>query len=251
MSRSPYLVGRITRTAPAGSRGISIDLDLRIRAQPGQFVMVWLPRVDEKPFSLVCDDPVSLTVVRVGPFTERMQRLRPGEALFLRGPLGNGFSLAGERPLLIGGGCGAAPLAFLAKRLREEGCSVTVALGARTGADLLLAERFAALGTRLIVSTDDGSLGERGLVTDVAGRLLTEELYDHVYACGPAPMLDRVSELCRARGVPAQISQEAYMRCGTGICGSCDCGGGRLVCRDGPVFPVAPQHAMADTRPRG
>lgn len=251
MACSPYLVGRITRTAPAGSRGISIELDLRIRAQPGQFVMVWLPRVDEKPFSLVSDDPISLAIVRVGPFTERMQRVRPGETLFLRGPLGNGFSLAGERPLLIGGGCGAAPLAFLAKRLREEGCPVTVVLGARTGAELLLAERFAALGARLIVSTDDGSLGERGLVTDVASRLLIGESYDHVYACGPARMLERVGELCRARGIPAQVSLEAYMRCGIGICGSCDCGGARLVCRDGPVFPVAPERAMDDARPRG
>lgn len=230
--------GRILRVAAAGSHGVTLELDLKLGARPGQFVMAWLPRVDEKPFSLVSDDPVTLTVVRVGPFSERIQHMGPGEVLYLRGPLGNGFSLAGERPLLIAGGCGAAPLAFLARRLGAEGRRVTVALGARTARELLLSERFERAGARLAVCTDDGTAGCRGLVTDLAARLLEDGRHDFVYACGPRPMLERVAELCRRQQVPGELSWEAYMRCGIGVCGSCDRGDGRLVCRDGPVFPA-------------
>jgi dihydroorotate dehydrogenase electron transfer subunit len=236
MAPSSHLAGRIVHVSEAGSRGVTIELDLRLEARPGQFVMVWLPGVDEKPFSLVDDDPATLTVVRVGPFTERMQRLRPGGQVYLRGPLGNGFSLAGERPLLVGGGCGAAPLAFLAKLLRGAGLPVTVALGAQTGRELLLEERFAGLGASLLVTTEDGSAGEQGLVTEAAVRRLAAGQHDQVYACGPEPMLARVVELCRTYSVPGELSWEAYMRCGIGVCGSCDRGDGLLVCRDGPVF---------------
>ena len=236
MTGSTHTAARVRRVMAAGSRGVTIELDLRLEARPGQFVMVWLPRVNEKPFSLVDDSPVTLTVVRVGPFTERMQHLQPGDVLYLRGPLGNGFSLQGERPLLVGGGCGAAPLAFLSQRLLGAGRAVTVALGARTGSELLLGERFRQQGARLLVSTDDGSEGEQGLVTAIAERQLASQGHDYVYACGPEPMLERVSALCRRYGVAGELSWEAYMRCGIGVCGSCDRGDGLLVCRDGPVF---------------
>ncbi len=233
-----HLAARVRQVIPASAHSVAIELDLQLVAQPGQFVMAWLPRVDEKPFSLTDSDPVTLAVVEVGPFTARMQRLQPGDALYLRGPFGRGFSLAGERPLLVGGGSGAAALAFLARRLREAGRPATAILGARTASELLLADRFTALGAGLLLCTDDGSAGERGLVTDALARLLGRGAHDRVYACGPAPMLERVAELCRACGVPGEVSREAYMRCGLGICGSCDCGGGQLVCRDGPVFAI-------------
>ncbi len=238
MVNDRHVAARVRQVTPAGVHGVTIELEARLAAQPGQFVMTWLPRVDEKPFSLVDGDPVTLAVVQVGPFSARMQRLRPGDTLYLRGPLGRGFSLAGERPLLVGGGSGAAALAFLARRLLEAGRPVTVALGARTAAELMLLERFRACGAGLLLSTDDGSAGERGLVTDLAERRLAEGRHDHVYACGPAAMLEKVAELCRACGVSGEVSREAYMRCGIGICGSCDCGEGQLVCRDGPVFSL-------------
>ena len=238
MRAEVHHVGRVAQVAEAGSRGVTLVLDLRLEAQPGQFVMVWLPRVDEKPFSLVDADPVTLTIVRVGPFTERMQHLRAGQPLYLRGPLGSGFSLAGERPLLVAGGAGAAPLAFLAKRLCEAGRSVTVALGGATVDELLLAERFRACGAQVLVSTDDGSAGIQGLVTELAAQRLATGGHDRVYACGPAAMLRQIEPLCRAYSVPGELSWEAYMRCGIGVCGSCDRGDGLLVCRDGPVFRV-------------
>lgn len=238
MAPSPYSAARVKAVSPAGARGVTIELDLQLAARAGQFVMVWLPRQDEKPFSLVDDDPVTLTVVPVGPFSERLQQVQPGDELYLRGPLGNGFSLRGERPLLIGGGCGAAPLAFLAQRLRAAGRPATVALGARTAGDLVLERHLETLAARLLISSDDGSAGRQGLVTEVAERLLAEGEHDRVYACGPVSMLERVTELCHAFGLPGELSWEAYMRCGIGVCGSCDRGDGLLVCRDGPVFHV-------------
>ena len=238
MAPSAHLAGRLLRVSPAGSRVVTLELDLSLAARPGQFVMVWLPGVDEKPFSLVSDDPVTLTVLRVGPFTERMQRLREGDVLYLRGPLGNGFSLSGGNPLLVAGGCGAAPLAFLARRLGETGRRVTVALGARSRDELLLVDSFTRYGAELCLSTEDGTAGERGLVTELARRLLAQGRHDRVYACGPAPMLERVAELCRQHRLAGELSWEAYMRCGIGVCGSCDRGDGLLVCRDGPVFPA-------------
>jgi dihydroorotate dehydrogenase electron transfer subunit len=238
MPPSTHLTGRVVRVEPAGARGVTIVSDIRLSAQPGQFVMLWLPRVDEKPFSLVDDAPVTLTVVPVGPVTRRLQRLQPGDALHVRGPLGRGFSLAGERPLLVAGGSGAAPLAFLASRLAQAGRRVTVALGARAAGELLLLERFRAAGGRLWITTEDGSEGERGLVVSAVERLLVHGECDRVYACGPAAMLERVATLCRQYGVPGEASYEAYMRCGIGVCGSCDRGDGLLVCRDGPVFEL-------------
>ncbi len=236
MAPSVHLTGRVVRVEPAGHRGVTIVSDVPLSARPGQFVMLWVPRMDEKPFSLVADSPLTLAVVPVGPVTGRLQRLQPGDPLYVRGPLGRGFSLDGKRPLLVAGGSGAAPLAFLASRLAETGREVTVALGARSADELLLVERYQAAGARLWITTEDGSAGERGLVVSVAERLLANGGCDRVYACGPVPMLERVAALCRLYGVPGEASYEAYMRCGIGVCGSCDRGDGLLVCRDGPVF---------------
>jgi dihydroorotate dehydrogenase electron transfer subunit len=210
-------------------------LEAAVEADPGQFIMVWLPRVNEKPFSLVDADPVTITVARVGPFTEKLHQLRIDDRIWFRGPLGRGFELRGERILLIGGGYGVAPLAFLAQRAVGAGRRVTAVIGAQSRADLVFPQRFAELGCSVALTTDDGSAGVRGLATDVADSLLERGEADAVYACGPEAMLDRVLELCRSHGLSCQLSLEKYMRCGLGVCGSCQ-RGGMLVCRDGPVF---------------
>ena len=221
-------------------------LEATVEADPGQFIMVWLPRTDEKPFSLVNADPVAITVARVGPFTEKLHRLRIDDRIWFRGPLGRGFELRGKRILLIGGGYGVAPLAFLARRAVGARRRVTAVIGARSRADLVFPQRFAELGCSVVLATKDGSAGVRGLATDVAESLLEQGEADAVYACGPEAMLDRVLELCRSYGLFCQLSLEKYMRCGLGVCGSCQ-RGGMLVCHDGPVFacgatvpPVAP-----------
>ena len=206
-----------------------------IEAQPGQFVMLWLPGVDEKPFSIAGVGPLMLTISRAGPFSQAIGDLPVGEKVWVRGPFGRGYSLTAARTLLVGGGYGAAPLHFLAGVLLSRGGSVEVALGARASDDLLFVKRFAALGIPCHVATEDGSHGARGRVTDVVGPLLRSGAFRRLCACGPEGMLDALAGLCRENRTPAELSYEAYLRCGIGICGSCECAHG-LACKDGPVF---------------
>jgi dihydroorotate dehydrogenase electron transfer subunit len=231
---------RIVEITDESPRVRTFVCDLSLEAEPGQFVMTWLPGVDEKPFSLVRADPVTLTVARAGPFTGILHGLAPGDSLWLRGPLGNAFTLPDfkARILLIAGGYGVAPLHFLAERALAAGHQVAAVIGAQTAADVVFPRRFAALGTPVTITTDDGSLGERGLVTVAADRMLAEAEYHAVYACGPETMLEAVESQVRAHSLPAQLSYERYMRCGFGVCGSC-ARKGWLVCADGPVRELA------------
>ena len=217
-------------------------LDGRVEADPGQFVMAWLPGIDEKPFSLSGADPIAITVARVGPFTTAMHELSAGDRLWLRGPYGRGFSVCDGASMVICGGCGAAPLHYLAQVARRLGRTVHVVLGARTAEGLVFQDRDAALGCAVHIATDDGSAGHKGTSIDLAVSLLDERdpAIEALYACGPEPMLDAVQLLAQERGLPCQLSHEAYMRCGLGVCGSC-ARDGRLVCRDGPVFERLPR----------
>ncbi len=227
---------RVQRNLALNYRTRTLVLDLRLpQVQPGQFVMVWVPGLDEKPYSLAGADPLTLTVAQVGPFSSALQQLRPGDRLGIRGPFGHGFTLQGRHALLVGGGYGVAPLAFLAEKLLSSGREVTAAVGARTAADLLLLSTFIDLGAHLEVTTDDGSAGAPGPVTGAVQEILRRQPIDVLYACGPNGMIDALAEISAAAGIPAQLSREAYMRCGTGVCGSCE-HNGLLVCRDGPVF---------------
>jgi len=212
-----------------------LRLDATIHAEPGQFCLLWLPGLDEKPFSLLEPAPLSFAVAAVGPFSRALHRLRPGDAVWFRGPFGNGFRPAGEDHLLVGGGYGAAPLLFLARRLRAAGGRVRAVLGARTAAELLLVEALREAGAVVSVTTEDGSAGARGLVTAVVGPMVAAQRPDTLYACGPHGMLRALEALALAAGLPAQLSWEAYMRCGMGLCGSCE-HEGMLLCADGPVL---------------
>jgi dihydroorotate dehydrogenase electron transfer subunit len=216
-------------------------------AEPGQFIMLWLPGVDEKPMSIACPAPLTVTVARVGPFSTALHQRQAGDKVGWRGPYGRGFSLYEDRPiLLISGGCGVGPMYFLATRAAARELSVTVALGAQTALDLPYVEQFRALGVDLHLATDDGSTGHRGYVTELANQL-TNQLTNQpaIYACGPEPMLVALHRLCRTRGIPGQFSLERYMKCGFGICGQCALDG-YLVCQDGPVFDVEQLDSLQD-----
>jgi dihydroorotate dehydrogenase electron transfer subunit len=219
-------------------------------AKPGQFCMLWLPGLDEKPFSIAGPDPLMFTVSSVGPFSEALQAISRGGTLWVRGPFGTGWTARPGRALLAGGGYGAAPLYFLARKLRDAGAEVEAALGARTSSGLLFIDRFGGLGLPVHVATEDGSAGTRGRVTDVAAPLLSGGRFDRLYACGPEAMLEALRAQCREAGVDAELSHEAYMRCGVGICGSCE-HDSRLVCRDGPVFrvPAGREHGVPPAIP--
>jgi dihydroorotate dehydrogenase electron transfer subunit len=221
-------------------------LDGEMQAVPGQFVMAWLPGLDEKPFSLSECAPIALTVDRVGPFTAAMHGLQAGDCIWLRGPFGQGFALCQGPLLIVSGGCGVAPLHYLAQVARQAGRQVLAVLGARTAQGLIFADRFGGMGCSVAIATDDGSAGEKGTAIDVASSVLQQEAVqvDTLYACGPEAMLQAAYRLAQLGGLPCQLSYEAYMRCGIGVCGSC-ARGGCLVCRDGPVFrqpPAVPDH---------
>jgi dihydroorotate dehydrogenase electron transfer subunit len=205
--------------------------------------MLWLPRFDEKPFSLVNANPVTLMITAVGPFTRLLHEKQPGDKIWLRGPFGQGYTVpTTQRCLaLVGGGYGVAPLYWLAHTQLEQATTIHVLIGARTAADLLYTERFQALPqTNLSVhqTTEDGSAGQQGRVTDVLQPLLAAGKIDGIYACGPHGMLAALARLGQQHKVPGQLSWEAYMRCGIGICGSCE-HEGKVLCLDGPVLKTA------------
>lgn len=213
----------------------TIFLNTAIKADPGQFIMLWLPGVEEKPFSVsYIGKELGVTAQGRGPYTEKLlSDVEEGMLLGVRGPYGNGFDISGiKKACVIGGGCGAAPVAPLAELL-----PIPVAIvGARTNTELLFTKRLNSC-SHLYITTDDGSAGEKGFATDALQQLVGEKhmKFDAVFACGPEVMMQKVFEICEAHKVQCQLSLERYMICGFGICGSCACDG-KLVCKDGPVF---------------
>lgn len=206
---------------------------------PGQFVNLALPgKFLRRPVS-ICDwngEGLTLLVKEAGAGTRELVRLPAGTKLDTLSGLGNGFDIAqaDESAVLVGGGIGLAPLYGLAKRLMASGRAPTVVLGFRSKADAFYLDKFAALGCRTELATEDGSLGTRGFVTDV---LKTLPNCRYVCACGPTPMLKAVCALPQITG--GQFSFEARMACGFGACVGCTIetkNGLRRVCKDGPVF---------------
>ncbi len=227
----------------------TLVLDGAVAAMPGQFAMAWLPRFDEKPFSLVNADPVTVMITAVGPFTRLVHELRVGDKLWVRGPFGHGFRLPATpgHIALAGGGYGVAPLFWLAQQAVAAGHQVTAVIGARTAADLLYLDRFATLPVErctVVATTEDGTAGVPGRVTAPLEPLLQRRAVAGLYACGPHGMLHALDGLCRRTGVPGQLSWEAYMRCAIGICGACE-HGGAVLCMDGPVLATAPAQPVA------
>jgi dihydroorotate dehydrogenase electron transfer subunit len=238
---------KISRIQGENSYTKTFVLDGTVEADPGQFVMAWLPGLEDKPFSLAGADPITLTVAAVGPFSRALHQLKVGDWLWVRGPLGRGYDLPpaaapGEPVLLIGGGYGVAPLLFLARRALAGGYHVLAIIGARSESDLILIKEFAALGVSLWLTTEDGSRGQKGRVTDVISLALAAAPAQPktTCACGPMGMLLAVAARCAAENIPVQLGWEAHMRCGIGLCGSCEVGAGWLTCLDGPVFPFDP-----------
>jgi dihydroorotate dehydrogenase electron transfer subunit len=211
----------------------------KLNAKPGQFIMLWLPGVDEKPFSVSYqdDERFAVTVFKIGSFTEKLFELRPGDKAGIRGPYGNPFTLRGQTAALVGGGCGAAPLGFLADELRKRRVKLYYIIGAKTKECLLFETRMKYAGVKTYFATDDGSKGHHGYTTDVLKKLLKKKKIDMVYTCGPEIMMKIVAEICEKADVPCEISMERHMKCGFGICGQCCIDhSGERVCKEGPVF---------------
>ena len=215
--------------------------------RPGQFLMIWIPGVDEKPYTVSYHTPdrFAVTIEAKGLFSNRAVTLEKGDLVGIRGPFGNGFERVPDRKAaVVAGGCGMAPLATLAEKLPRETLFIH---GARSKAYLLYPERF---DQDRQFCTDDGSFGHHGLVTDLlekeiaAGRPL-----DMVYTCGPEIMMHAVFKICEKAGIPCQASLERYMRCGFGLCGACVCSD-QVVCKDGPIFGSEELRQMKDFNTR-
>lgn len=215
---------------------------------PGQFVEV---RVDGTPSTMLRrpisinnvvpeDNEIWLLVHNVGDGTDWMARRQPGDTLNCVLPLGNGFTLpaAGERPLLVGGGVGTAPLLNLGRRCAELGATPVFLLGAKTEADLMQLDEFEKVG-RVCITTEDGSRGERGFVTNHS--VLQSETFTRIQVCGPKPMMMAVAKYAASCAVECEVSLENMMACGLGACLCCvekTVKGNLCVCKDGPVFNI-------------
>lgn len=216
---------------------------------PGQFVEV---RVDNSPTTFL-RRPISISfvdrsrnelwllVAAIGDGTRAMASLEVGSRLNCLLPLGNGFTMpssASERVLLVGGGVGVAPLLYMGAEMRRCGCEPTFLLGARRSADLLLLDHFRRYG-RVFVTTEDGSAGERGFVTNHS--VLQSEHFDRIQTCGPKPMMVAVARYAAAAGIDCEASLENMMACGVGACLCCvekTTEGNLCVCKEGPVFNI-------------
>jgi dihydroorotate dehydrogenase electron transfer subunit len=218
--------------------------------RPGQFVEV---RIDNSP-STFLRRPISINFVdrdknelwlliqQVGEGTRRMATYQVGETVNLLIPLGNGFTIPDNfgisRLLLIGGGVGVAPLLYLGDVLKQAGFEPVFLLGARSKDDLMQLSAFQLRGT-VYVTTEDGSMGEKGYVTDHS--VLQTESFDRIYTCGPKPMMVAVSKYAVSKDIACEVSLENTMACGIGACLCCveqTIEGHKCVCTEGPVFNI-------------
>lgn len=217
--------------------------------KPGQFVEV---RIDgsqstflRRPISINFVDYAAnelwLLVALVGDGTRQLAKLAPGQTLNCVLPLGNGFTMpnsASERLLLVGGGVGVAPLLYMGAVMKNRGIEPTFLLGARSESDLLQLDIFNRYG-RVYITTEDGTAGEKGFVTNHS--VLNGEHFDRIATCGPKPMMMAVARYAAKAGVDCEVSLENMMACGLGACLCCvekTVEGNLCVCKDGPVFNI-------------
>lgn len=230
-------VGTLTLRAPR----------IAATVRPGQFVHVRISTgrdfILRRPFSVhrAAGDGIELLYQVLGAGTRALAEKQRGDVMDAVGPLGHGWEVpeAVSHALLVAGGLGAAPLGMLADELAHRGVAATVALGAPTAERLLAREGFERVARRVEVSTDDGSEGRRGLVTELVEDLLVEDRPDVVYVCGPEIMSRTVAGQAAKAGIACQVSLERLMACGVGACLSCvvaTTSGQKRACVDGPVF---------------
>lgn len=214
--------------------------------KPGQFVQIKIEGSHEtflrRPFSVHDVDyesnNIKLLIQVAGSGTEYLSKLRQGDSLNLVYPLGNSFTipLAEEKVLLVGGGCGIAPLLFLAKSIKSAGCHPDILLGFRDRERIIEYDQYSEYG-RVFLTTQDGSEGEKGLVTDHF--ILKEKEYQRIYCCGPESMMKAIAALGRIKHSECEVSLENLMACGIGVCLCCvvdTVNGNICTCTEGPVF---------------
>ena len=246
---------KITDFTLVGKKDFGRSAWLRLRSDealpaidPGQFAQVLVKDSPStylrRPISIhdvnMASRDVDFLVQKVGEGTRHLAEMPLGKKVNVVLPLGRGFSMedvAGP-VLLIGGGIGIAPLYLLAKRMRDRGVTPHLLLGGKTASDLVRIEDYQALG-ETFVTTEDGSLGEKGFVTQHS--LWKERHYERLYVCGPKPMMKAVATIAKEQNLPCEVSLENLMACGLGACLCCveDTVDGHVcVCKEGPVFEI-------------
>jgi len=232
-----------------------------IHPKPGQFLMIWVPGVDEIPMSIsnyenngLC----SITVKNVGECTNALHNLNIGDYIGVRGPLGNWFEIPADKNkliILIAGGIGIAPIKFLSYYLLREKYSFIIIEGAKNKNNIIFLNEndFNMIQNfKLIYCTDDGSYGMKGTAVEQFQKEINtypkEKIKDLiVYTCGPEKMMYRIFKICEEKNIPLNASLERIMRCGCGICGLCAIDPtGVLVCKDGPIFTLDELKRMGD-----
>ncbi|MDO8554845.1 MAG: dihydroorotate dehydrogenase electron transfer subunit [Candidatus Micrarchaeota archaeon] len=232
----------------------TFEIDSKIKAKPGQYIMVWVPNVGERPMSLGGTNPIRLSIANIGKFSNAIHELKEGNVLSFRGPLGTSFKLPKPKAettkheinetqnsglgtiLLVGGGYGVVPLYFLAKEAKKIGIKSTVIIAARKADDIIYENNFKELGCEVLITTDDGSEGFKGNAVEGVKHLISQgKKFDEAYSCGPEMMMYYLALYCKEKNVPCQVSVERYMKCGINICGACAVDG-KLCCSDGPIF---------------
>lgn len=223
-------------------------------AKPGQFLMIWIPRIEEIPMSVMINSKegyAAVTIRKFGVGSTALFDRKMGDLIGLRGPYGNRFILRKKyrKILIIGGGTGLVPLLRLVSFASKEKVRSTIVMGAKTKAEVFFEKITRNIirgnNSSLLVCTDDGSYGIKGTTVTLMSKLVRDESFDCVYTCGPELMMKAVLDISNQNSIPVQASLERYMKCGIGICGSC-CLDSSLVCQDGTVFDGRQLSKMPD-----
>lgn len=207
---------------------VTLQLPIHLDYISGQFIMVWIPGIGEKPFSIAGNGPegIFITIRPRGIFSRQLINLDIGSLIGLRGPYGKGFRLI-EKGCIIVGGVGFACVASIAQRFPN----IPILYGENSNINRIYQKRF----FNVKFYTMDGTGGKRGSPIDDLEFIIQQNNCNMVYCCGPELMMVKVIQICYRLGIECQVAIERYMKCGLGICGQCVCGAD-LVCFDGPVF---------------
>ncbi|HEX2305117.1 MAG TPA: dihydroorotate dehydrogenase electron transfer subunit [Nitrososphaeraceae archaeon] len=227
---------------------------LSYSAKPGQFLMIWIPRIEEIPMSVMINSNegyAAVTIRKFGIGSTALFEREKDDLIGLRGPYGNRFTLRKNyrKILIIGGGTGLVPLLRLASFASKSNVKSTIVIGAKTKKEVFFEKITRRIiqdtNSSLLVCTDDGSYGIKGTTVSTMGKLVSNDFFDCVYTCGPELMMKGVVDLSNKNSIPVQASLERYMKCGIGICGSC-CLDSSLVCQDGTIFDGRQLSKMLD-----
>ncbi len=238
MSETVKIIGKMKESRDT----CTLEFKWDVPASPGQFVMVWVPGIDEIPMSLSKVGRIkSITVKNVGKATAALHEMQAGDYLRVRGPYGKGYSLKKDKKILaVMGGVGTASLI---PAVKETGCDVII--GARSKDEIILEDAAKRYSKNVWISTDDGSKGFHGNAVQLAKEKMAAKRYDLVIGCGPEVMLYFLYQACKESNIGCQLSLERYMKCGAGVCGSCVMDELR-VCKDGPVFNSKQLESLKD-----